>query len=107
MLGQRGSIHTIVFGLVLLFGFVAALGWPQYAKHREISRAKEALFSARNMAQAQSTYAAAHNGQYAGLCLWFPCPTHMIHSCAIVPTGVRLYFFARYTLEVPTKEECG
>ena len=25
MLGQRGSIHTIVFGLVLLFGFVAAI----------------------------------------------------------------------------------
>ena len=65
MLGQRGSIHTIVFGLVLLFGFVAALGWPQYAKHREIFRAKEALSSARNMAQAQSTYATTHNGQYA------------------------------------------
>ncbi len=65
MLGQRGSIHTIVFGLVLFFGFVAALGWPQYAKYREISRAKDALEAARNMAQAQSAYAAKHDGKYA------------------------------------------
>ena len=70
MLGQRGSIHTIVFGLVLLFGFVAALGWPQYAKHREISRAKEALSSARNMAQAQGTYAA----DWAAIGLPLTCP---------------------------------
>ena len=49
----------------------------------------------------------AYQLEYAGLCLWLPWPTHMIHSWAMVPTGVTPYFFARYTLEVPTNFEVG
>ena len=29
-MGRNGSIHTIVLVLVMLIGFGAALGWPQY-----------------------------------------------------------------------------
>ena len=39
-MGRNGSIHTIVLVLVMLIGFGAALGWPQYEKHRTIAAAR-------------------------------------------------------------------
>lgn len=63
-MNQKGMVHGIVFVLVIVVGFGFALGWPQYAKYKEVSHAKEALSMARNLAQAQQTYAAEHDGQY-------------------------------------------
>lgn len=62
---QRGSVHTLVFALVIICGFGLALGWPQYAKQREIARAKEALVDAAHVAHIQQAYADEHNGVYA------------------------------------------
>ncbi len=64
-MNQKGMVHGIVFVLVIIVGFGFALGWPQYAKHKEISHAKEALAMAQKLAQAQKDYAPQHEGQYA------------------------------------------
>ena len=64
-MNRQGMAHGIVFVLIIIVGFGFALGWPQYAKHKEITHAKEALEMACRLAQAQKDYAAEHDGRYA------------------------------------------
>lgn len=71
---KAGFAHTVVFVLVIVFGFGVALAWPQFAKHREISRAKDALFSAARLAEVQRNYAKEHGGEYAADWLAFGLP---------------------------------
>lgn len=52
-MGRNGSIHTIVLVLVMLIGFGAALGWPQYEKHRTIAAAQKALDIGKSLAFAE------------------------------------------------------
>lgn len=65
-MNHKGMVHSVVFILVIIIGFGFALGWPQYAKYREVSRAKEALAQAVRLGEAQKEYAASHEGEYAG-----------------------------------------
>lgn len=75
--GQRGSIHTIVLGLVIVVGFGIALGWPQYKKYQTVASAQRALDLGKALAFAQATYKAQHGGytpDFAQLNVALPCP---------------------------------
>ena len=61
LLSKRGSMHTFMFALIILFGFGLALGLPQYQKHKNISEGRTALN--RGGALAQAAYKQAH-GSY-------------------------------------------
>lgn len=65
LFSRRGSVHSVVFALVIICGFGLALGWPQYSKYREVSRAREALVDAAHLAYEQQAYADNHGGRYA------------------------------------------
>ena len=74
---QRGSIHTIVLILVVLVGFGAALGWPQYKKHQTIRVAKHALELGKEIAFAEATYKTkygAYTPDFTQLNVTLPCP---------------------------------
>lgn len=77
VLGQRGSIHTIVLGLVIIVGFGIALGWPQYQKHKTVASAQRALDLGKALAFAEATYKTQHGAytpDFVQLGLALPCP---------------------------------
>lgn len=59
-LSNRGSMHTFMFALIILFGFGLALGLPQYQKHKNITQGRRALNNGGAVAFAQSAYKQAH-----------------------------------------------
>lgn len=59
-LSNRGSMHTFMFALIILFGFGLALGLPQYQKHKNIAEGRRALNTGGAVAFAQSSYKQAH-----------------------------------------------
>lgn len=75
--GQRGSIHTIVLILVVLVGFGAALGWPQYKKYQTIRTAQQALEQGKALAFAEASYKTRYGkytADFAKLDVQLPCP---------------------------------
>lgn len=75
--GQRGSIHTIVLGLVIVVGFGIALGWPQYKKHQTVASAQRALDLGKALAFAEAAYKEQNGGytpDFARLGVALPCP---------------------------------
>lgn len=75
--GQRGSIHTIVLGLVIVVGFGIALGWPQYKKHQTVASAQRALDLGKSLAFAEAVYKTQNGGytpDFARLNVELPCP---------------------------------
>ncbi len=77
---KKGSVHTIVFALVILVGFGIALGWPQYKKHQTITHAQEALELGKALAFAESSYKSVrgkYTPNFAELNLALPCPMEM------------------------------
>lgn len=76
-MGRNGSIHTIVLVLVMLIGFGAALGWPQYEKHRTIAAAQKALDIGKSLAFAEASYKEhykAYTPDFELLGADLPCP---------------------------------
>lgn len=63
LLSSRGSMHTFMFVLIVLFGFGLALGLPQYQKHKNIAEGRQALNRGGALSFAQSAYKQAH-GSY-------------------------------------------
>lgn len=43
LFSTRGSMHTLMFVLIIFFGFGLALGLPQYRKHKNITEGRRAL----------------------------------------------------------------
>lgn len=76
-MGRNGSIHTIVLILVMLVGFGAAIGWPQYEKHRTIAAAQKALEVGKSLAFAEASYKErykAYTPDLERLDAVLPCP---------------------------------
>ncbi len=60
LFSKRGSMHTFMFALIILFGFGLALGLPQYQKHKNIAEGRAALNRGGALAFAQAAYKQAH-----------------------------------------------
>ena len=43
LFSTRGSMHTLMFVLIIFFCFGLALGLPQYRKHKNITEGRRAL----------------------------------------------------------------
>lgn len=63
LLSKRGSMHTFMFALIILFGFGLALGLPQYQKHKNITEGRQALNRGGALSFAQASYKQVH-GSY-------------------------------------------
>lgn len=62
LLSKRGSMHTLMLALIILFGFGLALGLPQYKKHKNIAEGRTALNQGGALAFSQAAYKQAHGG---------------------------------------------
>ncbi len=74
---KRGSVSRIVLAVFILVAFCFALVWPQYAKHRNVSRLRHAADLGRALAFAESSYRQQHGeytAQFGKLDLELKCP---------------------------------
>ena len=56
LLNKKGSVHAVIFVVVILVGFVVALGWPQYRKNQTIRNAQQALEFGKKLAFLEASY---------------------------------------------------
>ncbi len=94
---KRGSMHTFMFALIILFGFGLALGLPQYKKYKNISEGRAALNRGGALAFSQAAYKQAH-GAYAEDLSRLDLPRELA-SCTLQEEGKVLlcgeYLFAQ------------
>lgn len=97
LFSKRGSMHTLMFALIILFGFGLALGLPQYKKYKNISEGRAALNRGSALAFSQAAYKQAH-GAYAEKFSQLDLPEELV-SCTLQEQGNTLlcgeYLFAQ------------
>lgn len=62
LLSKRGSMHTLMFVLIVFFGFGLALGLPQYRKYKNITEGRRALNRGGALAFTLSGYKQRYGG---------------------------------------------
>ena len=77
MQSKQGSIYRVILAIIIGFAFCFALGWPQYAKHRNAAELSRAADVGRSLAFAEESYKQLHQHytpQFQDLDLSLPCP---------------------------------
>lgn len=88
LLSNRGSMHTLMFALIILFGFGLALGLPQYKKHKNIAEGRAALNRGGALAFSQAAYKQAH-GEYTEDLSQLALPEELV-ACTLQEQGKAL-----------------